>query len=75
MSATCKNKEGAWAFIRNLLLPGGNTIVENAFGDSYSYIYDIVVEEAGAYFIGDRAVEDVAELIQRRVSLYINESM
>ena len=45
MSVTCKNKEGAWAFIRNLLLPGGNAIVENAFGDSYSYMPSLPINK------------------------------
>jgi len=37
-------------------------------------IYSIVVEEAGAYFSGDKKVEDITELIQRRVNLYISEN-
>lgn len=64
MSAACKNKEGAWAFIRHLLLPGGNTIVENAFGDSYSYM-------PSPSFAGDRSAAETAKLIQGRVQLYL----
>ncbi len=33
----------------------------------------IVSEEAGAYFAGDKSAEEAAEIIQRRVWLYLNE--
>lgn len=36
-------------------------------------IYNIVNEEAGAYFAGDRSLDDIARNIQSRVRLYVNE--
>ena len=36
-------------------------------------IWRIVSEEAGAYFAGDKSAEEAAEIIQRRVWLYLNE--
>ena len=33
----------------------------------------IISEEAGAYFAGDKSAEEAAEIIQRRVWLYLNE--
>lgn len=38
-----------------------------------SEIQKIVMEEASAYFDGDKSAEDVAEAIQSRVSLYLDE--
>ena len=34
---------------------------------------DIVTGEAGAYFAGDRSLDETAALIQSRASLYVNE--
>ncbi|MDR2889687.1 MAG: extracellular solute-binding protein [Lachnospiraceae bacterium] len=39
-----------------------------------SALYSIVLEEADYLFNDDRAVDDVADIIQNRVSLYINEN-
>ena len=36
-------------------------------------IYNIVTEEAGAYFAGQRSLDDVAGIIQNRVGLYVAE--
>ena len=36
-------------------------------------IYNIVTEEAGAYFAGQRSLDDVAAIIQNRVGLYVAE--
>lgn len=36
-------------------------------------VANIILEEVGAYFTGDKSVEAVSELIQRRVQLYLNE--
>ncbi len=36
-------------------------------------IWSIVSEEAAAFFQGQKTVDDVAEVIQNRVSLYVNE--
>ena len=48
----------------------------NAVDSVYGYdeeIYNIVREEALAYFNGDKTVQDAAQLIQSRVNLYVNE--
>lgn len=36
-------------------------------------IYDIVMEEAGAYFAGTATAEDTAKMVQSRVTLYLGE--
>ena len=36
-------------------------------------IYEIISEEAGAYFAGRKSAEATAEVIQNRVTLYLNE--
>lgn len=40
-----------------------------------SHIMEIVMEEAGAYFAGDKSVDDVVNVIQKRVGTYISESL
>ena len=37
-------------------------------------IWEIVREEAAAYFAGDKSVDDVCKVIQDRVTTYVNES-
>ena len=37
-------------------------------------IYDIVADMAGAYFAGDRSLDDTAAQIQSRVTLYVNDN-
>lgn len=37
-------------------------------------IINIVTEEAGAYFSGQKTAEEVAEIIQSRVEIYVNEN-
>lgn len=37
-------------------------------------VLDIIQEEAGAYFSGQKSPEDVAGIIQSRINIYINES-
>lgn len=37
-------------------------------------IINIITEEAEAFFEGEKSAEEVAEIIQGRVQLYINES-
>ena len=39
-----------------------------------SDIMDIITEEAGAYFAGDKTADQVADLIQNRVSIYLGET-
>lgn len=43
---------------------------EGNYNDS---VIDIVCEEAGAYFSGQKSAEEVAEVIQNRVQNYLNE--
>ena len=33
----------------------------------------IITETAGAYFAGDKSLDETADLIQNRASLYVNE--
>lgn len=56
-------------------LPEYMEIMENGISDegASSQIRSIVSEEAGAYFAGDKSAEEAAEIIQRRVWLYLNE--
>ena len=39
-----------------------------------SIVLDIIREEAAAYFAGDKPVEDVTEIIQNRIQLYLDEN-
>ena len=52
------------------------TMVDNAsVGGNYdSDILDIINEEAAAFFSGDKSADDVAALIQNRVSIYLGET-
>jgi ABC-type glycerol-3-phosphate transport system substrate-binding protein len=131
MSSACQNKEAAWEYIRQTLLPkkerdifnyvydgipiarkgyqenvqatrmaeyvtlfGGETIDlarvskeewqewEEYFNSitrcslfSDRNILALVEEEAGAYFAGDRTLDDTVERIQRRAELYVHENM
>lgn len=36
-------------------------------------VYNIIMEEATAYFMGQKSVEEVAEIIENRVSVYMEE--
>ncbi|MBQ7765384.1 MAG: extracellular solute-binding protein [Lachnospiraceae bacterium] len=36
-------------------------------------IYNIIMEEAAAYFMGQKSAEEVAEIIENRVSIYLEE--
>ena len=38
-------------------------------------VWQIIQEEAEAYFIGDKSVEEVADIINNRVQLYMNENL
>lgn len=53
-----------------------NAMVDNAsVGGNYdSDILDIINEEAAAFFSGDKSADDVAALIQNRVSIYLGET-
>lgn len=37
-------------------------------------LFEIILEEAGAYFAGDKDVNETAEIIQNRVKTYVNEN-
>ena len=43
-------------------------------GSVYYEIFDIVYEESGAYFAGDKTEQEVAHIIQSRVQLYLDEN-
>lgn len=141
MSSACREKEGAWSFLRTLLLPRENVSPDgysdfptnrtdfqrmaelcmtaelgpdgqerstssellgsidgmdltvdyyattqaeydqimalyNATSQLSSWdesLLDIVTEEAGAYFAGDRTLEETAALVQSRAGIYMNE--
>ena len=45
----------------------------DSLSDYDSALTDIIMEAAGAYFAGDKTLEESAELIQNRASLYISE--
>lgn len=42
--------------------------------NSDTAIMNVIAEQADAYFAGDKSLEETADLIQRRVSLYVNEN-
>ncbi len=52
-------------------------LIETAsLNDAIDYtLYNIVLEEAQSYFAGDRTLDEVIDIIQRRASLYIAEHM
>ncbi|MDD6024430.1 MAG: extracellular solute-binding protein [Oscillospiraceae bacterium] len=52
------------------------TAVDNAqlSGAYDSDIYEIIQEEAAAFFAGDKSAEEVSSLIQNRVSIYLGEN-
>ena len=37
-------------------------------------LFDIIQEEAAAYFTGQKSAQDVASIIQSRAQLYVNEN-
>ena len=43
-------------------------------GSYDSDIMDIITEEAGAFFSGDKSADDVVKLIQNRVGIYLGET-
>lgn len=121
MSSTCRDKEAAWDFLRQMFLPKGSgedsipinrseyerskkcdvsETVSYSFGPEHvihaateeerqryedlvnsinkielcdKAVFDIVKETASPYFAGDRSLDDTVDLIQRRVTLYVNE--
>lgn len=51
------------------------SMVENAYWDNtFNEIYwDIIAEEAGSFWAGDKTAEEAAGIIQNRVQLYLDE--
>lgn len=47
--------------------------ITNVSTNSNSAILDIVMEEAAAFFAGDKTEDEVADLIQNRVNIYLSE--
>ena len=52
------------------------TLIDGATpGGAYDTdIQEILQDEAGAYFAGDKTADEVAKLIQNRVSIYLGEN-
>ena len=52
------------------------TLIDGATpGGAYDTdIQEIIQDEAGAYFAGDKTADEVAKLIQSRVSIYLGET-
>lgn len=77
-NATLPNDEGQ-AFLSDMEAETLKEMILNAkelggSGNSNpSFLVDIICEEAGAYFANDKTVEDVAKIIQNRVSIYLSE--
>lgn len=44
------------------------------YNSSVKMVFDIVMEEAESYYAGDKTVEEVTEIIQNRVELYVSEN-
>lgn len=53
-----------------------NNLIDTISGSQYydDKVSTIISEETGAYFAGEKTAEQVAELINNRVSIYVNES-
>lgn len=51
-------------------------IIDMARLETYAneLIFDMIKEEAGAYFSGQKTAEEVAKIIQSRVEIYVNEN-
>ncbi len=125
ITSKCADKDGAWQFVRQVLLPRAphfddiewgfpinksdfdvraaeemstketkirgdrpfkidvtqkeyDQVMElynaiNKFVRGNNDVRDIVVEQAGAYFAGDKSLDETVDLIQGRVELYVNE--
>lgn len=54
-----------------------NDLIDNAGGTLFSNkeIFNIINEEAQAYFSGQKSASEVAEIIQSRVALYVGEML
>ena len=47
--------------------------IDSLYGYDQS-IYAIIEEQIGAYFAGDKSLDETVKLIQNRASLYVNEN-
>jgi hypothetical protein len=52
---------GVRAFIDSLVMPA-----------QQNEVYNIIKEEAEAYFVGQKTVDEVVDIIQRRVQVYVS---
>ena len=52
----------------------GRIGVEMDYGSNYNEIPKIIQEEIKAFYSGDKTAKEVAEVIQSRVSIYVNEN-
>ncbi|MDR0963083.1 MAG: hypothetical protein LBM60_00515, partial [Clostridium sp.] len=43
-------------------------------GNAQDEIFTIILEETAAYFEGQKTVDEVADIIQRRVQVYVDEN-
>lgn len=43
--------------------------------DNQRILEEIIIEEVGAYFSGQKSVDEVADIIQRRAGIYVSEHM
>ena len=55
--------------VKNLILSSGANLLYN------ETIVGIIEEDAGAFFEGEKTAEEVAQIIDSRVSLYLKENM
>ena len=46
----------------------------DSFSDLDYNVYNIVAEETGAFYSGQKSAQEVADTIQSRVQIYLNES-
>lgn len=44
----------------------------SAFDDMAGTVVDVAVEEASAYYLGDKTAMETAGIIQKKVSIYLN---
>lgn len=88
VTESCRNKEAAWRFVSSLL--GGEPLspatkeqidvlfegICNAQSNRIfdSNIWNIIAEDVNAYFEGSKTIDEVMELIQGRVSIYVSEN-
>jgi hypothetical protein len=57
-------------------LAGIRSLIDSAVASTQGAddVHDIILEEAQAYFAGHKTVEEVADIIQSRVQVYVSEN-